>query len=225
MHKTRIKIKIEFYFCVKTRYKQTKMSMQTGNNVKTMSQEEKQKKEEPYASGNEDKAWDDDNGAWDEYLATKQKKQKKQKKNALRHEGATAPPAPKKKEEPYASEDEEEDYIDQNCYENHTECCGSGMCCEEDEELELYQYCEWLRLKDIDCGDDETLKEFKAFKTQCENDGCETEYPFCTNDKCFFQTEEQRMWEKTFDDEEPCASGDDDNGAWDEYLATKQKKQ
>ena len=26
---------------------------------------------------------------------------------------------------------EEEDTFDQNCYENHTECCGSGLSCEE----------------------------------------------------------------------------------------------
>ena len=172
------------------------MSSRTGNNVKTMSQEEKQKK------------------------------------NALRHEGATAPPAPKKKDtrEPYA-------------YENF-----------QDKELE--QYCEWLRLKDIWCGDDETLKEFKAFKTLCENDRCETEYPFCTNDKCFFQTDDEECDtsddDDTFDQncyqnhteccesgmycEEPYARGDeeykawdDDNGAWDEYwdeyLARMPKKQ
>ena len=35
---------------------------------------------------------------------------------------------------------------------------------EEREEREYEEYCEWLRLKDIWCGDDETLKEFKAFK-------------------------------------------------------------
>ena len=58
----------------------------------------------------------------------------------------------------------------------------------EEEEEEEEQYCEWLRLKDIDCGDDKTLEEFKAMKTLCEHDRCET-VGLCSLDKCFFETE------------------------------------
>ena len=31
----------------------------------------------------------------------------------------------------------------------------------DEEELFTDKYCEWLRLKNIDCGDDETLREYK----------------------------------------------------------------
>lgn len=63
-----------------------------------------------------------------------------------------------------------------------------GKLVHEEEEEEKEQYCEWLRLKDIDCGDDKTLEEFKAMKTLCEHDRCET-VGLCSLDKCFFETE------------------------------------
>jgi hypothetical protein len=56
-----------------------------------------------------------------------------------------------------ATSNDEDINLCDKCYEWNTEE-------EEREERELEEYCEWLRLKDIDCGDDETLKEFKAFK-------------------------------------------------------------
>ena len=63
-----------------------------------------------------------------------------------------------------------------------------GKLVHEEEDEEEEQYCEWLRLKDIDCGDDKTLQEFKAMKTLCEHDRCET-VGLCSLDKCFFETE------------------------------------